>query len=322
MQVFLIGPVVYFYTKSLLNLDYKLRRTDLIHFAPAAVYFIYSAIVFVYDFMLADEYYFYADGRDKDLSDWYQLTGLTSMVFYLIISLQLYRNYRKRVHQEVSYADSVLYQWIGNFMIAFLSLLILRIMFFIINPDWGQFGSQFWYYLSFSIVFTYVAIAGYSHVIRYITLTESGLSVYNVLYEEESIETTEEKVNSQAENRPLLNEEEIENLKQHLTHLMSEKELFRNARLTLSDVAREMGTSTKVVSAVVNNGFDMNFNDFVNTYRIESIKQRMRNGDYIQQTLLGIALDAGFNSKATFNRAFKKITSLSPKDYLEQIEKD
>ena len=63
----------------------------------------------------------------------------------------------------------------------------------------------------------------------------------------------------------------------------------------------------------------MNFNDFINHYRIEAVKEKLNFGEHHKTTLLGIAFDCGFNSKATFNRAFKKSTSLSPKDYLKSI---
>jgi AraC-like DNA-binding protein len=43
----------------------------------------------------------------------------------------------------------------------------------------------------------------------------------------------------------------------------------------------------------------------------------LKAGEQKTQTLLGIAYDSGFNSKATFNRAFKKVTGLSPKQWLE-----
>ena len=98
--------------------------------------------------------------------------------------------------------------------------------------------------------------------------------------------------------------------------------MFKNPRLTLRDVAQELETTTKTISAVVNSGFNMNFNDFVNHYRIEAIKQKMENQEHLTTTLLGIAYDSGFNSKATFNRAFKKYTSLSPKEYLDQMKEN
>lgn len=306
MQVLLIGPVVYFYTKSQLNLGFKLSKNAYIHFVPALLYGVYSLVVFVTDKLILDDYYFYANGRDKDLANWYQATGLASMVVYLILSLRYYSNYKKRLFNTVSYAETVLFKWIRNFMMAFLGILVLRVLFFIINPEWGNFGSQFWHYIAFSFVFYYIAITGYSNVVKQIALESEKLKTVNVFEEEIPV--------SKTENSPEKNSQ----WKDKLAQTMIEKRLFENPRLTLSDVAKELNITTKTVSSTVNTGFNMNFNDFVNHYRIEAIKEKLHRGEHHKTTLLGIALDAGFNSKATFNRAFKKSTSLSPKDYIEK----
>ena len=80
-----------------------------------------------------------------------------------------------------------------------------------------------------------------------------------------------------------------------------------------------MNKNTSELSELINNGIGLNFNDFINHYRVEDVKEKLKNGIHNQKTLLGIALDSGFNSKATFNRAFKKSTSLSPKDFVEKL---
>ncbi|WP_246431394.1 helix-turn-helix domain-containing protein [Winogradskyella flava] len=311
MQILLIGPVVYFYTKSLLNTSFKVSKKDCIHFIPALLYTLYSLVVFVTDKLILDEFYFYADDRDKDLANWYQATGLVSMAFYLVLSLRYYFEYRKLVFDKVSYADTLLFKWIRNFMVAFLSILILRVLFFILNPEWGNFGSQFWHYIAFSFVFYYIAITGYSNVIKQTTLRSEKLKVVNVFDDEYSISSNDTKT--------VTTEFDTSIWKDKLSRLMTEKHLFENPRLTLSDVAGELGTTTKTISSVVNSGFNMNFNDFVNHYRIEAVKDKLEKGEQNTSTLLGIALDCGFNSKATFNRAFKKSTSLSPKDYIEKL---
>lgn len=313
MQVLLIGPVVFFYTKSLLNPNFKLQKKDLLHFLPTIFYGIYTLIVFVVDKVILDEFYFYADGRDKDLSNWYQATGLISMVIYLILSLQYYFNYKNLIFDKVSYAETVLFQWIRNFMLAFLMLLLLRLLFFAINPNWGQFGSQFWYYITFSFIFYYIAITGYTNAIKQTTLFNKRQKIINV-FEDEGLS---KKMTS----NPLVPESEKVHWKNKLTELMVKKQLFKNPQLTLKDVAEELETTTKMVSSIVNSIFKMNFNDFINHYRIEAIKNKLDNGEHNTSTLLGIALDCGFNSKATFNRAFKKSTSLSPKSYLDKISK-
>lgn len=311
MQVLLIGPVIYFYTKSLLNSNFKLLKKDYFHFAPTILYTIYSLVIFVTDKLILDEYYFYANSRDKDLANWYQVAGLISMAIYLILSLRYYSDYRKLVYEKVSYADSLLFKWIRNFKLAFLGILILRVSFFITNPEWGNFGSQFWHYIAFSFVFYYIAITGYSNVIKQTALKIEQLKVINIFDNENTVQKIEFKANSI--------ELDVSKWKDKLSILMTKNHLFKNPKLTLSDVAIELNTTTKTVSSIVNSGFDMNFNDFVNHYRIEAVKDKLDKGEQTTSTLLGIALDCGFNSKATFNRAFKKSTSLSPKDYIEKI---
>jgi AraC-like DNA-binding protein len=228
--------------------------------------------------------------------------------------------------------------------LAFLGILILRVLFFIINPDWGEFGSQFWYYLSFSFLFSYVAIAGYTNVIKHTTLSEVGQGVYTVFRSDglkEAGLTAEESVNHSAPktkvdesptepvlptkkeaNKKPLDEAEISEWKEKLQRTMNENRLYENPRLTLTDVAQELLTNTKFVSTIVNQGFQMNFNDYVNQFRVEAVKQRLKEGEHISKTLLGVALDCGFNSKATFNRAFKKNTSISPQEYLNTLTKE
>ncbi len=310
MQVLLIGPVVLFYTKSLLNSSFKLTKRDWIHFVPALLYGIYSLVVFITDKLVLDEFYFYADGRDKDLANWYQVLGLLSMAFYLVLSLKAYGRYKKLVLETVSYADAILFEWIRKFMIALFSLLVLRILFFMINPEWGEFGSQFWYYIAFSFVFYYISVNGYANAIKNDVLSKESLDAVYLL------EDTSADYQLLADQQPL---KDLEVWKTKLSTLMKEKRLFENPKLTLSDVARELGTNAKTISTAVNAGFGMNFNDFVNHHRIDAVKERLNEGEHQSITLLGIALDCGFNSKATFNRAFKKSTSLSPKSYLEKL---
>lgn len=308
MQVLVIGPVVYFYVLSMVNLNFKFQKRDWLHFLPGILYFLYSAIVFIVDKVVLDEYYFYSDYRDKDLKAWYQALGLISMVCYLILSLKKYLGYKKRIYDVVSFADSILFRWIQNFLLAFLTLLILRVLFFLINPQWEEFGSQFWYFLCFSLVFFYISINGYSHAVK-----NSVLNI-NPPLNQNSIQ---EKTSSSQIN---LNSEEIELLKNKLLKELLEHEIYTNPQLTLQNVAALLETNSKTISWVINNSFDMNFNDFINHYRVLAVKKKIQQNEHLKNTLLGIALDCGFNSKATFNRAFKKDASITPKGYIDSLK--
>lgn len=107
---------------------------------------------------------------------------------------------------------------------------------------------------------------------------------------------------------------------QKIIQIMQEKRLYLNPELSLSDLSEAVGLNTGIVSHTLNIGLGQSFNDFVNQYRVEAVKTKFTEGVHVQETLLAIAFDCGFNSKNTFNRAFKKNTGLSPKEYLEKFE--
>ncbi len=308
-QLFLIGPVFFYYIKSLLNDDFKFTRKDRIHFLPAILYFIYSLIVFVGDKWVLDEFYFYADGRDKDLDFWYQMAGLISMLYYLFHSLKYYSNYRKLSLQEVSFADEIAFKWIQHFTIAFSMILLLRVLFFILNPEWGEFGSKFWYYLCFSILLMYISITGYSQTIR----STKGVMISDRTTLAPLLQHPEDDSKNTAND--VLNPSEW---KDKITRLFEKEQLHKNPNLTLSDVAHHLHTNRNIISKVINQEFGMNFNDYVNKKRAEAVIEMLQSGAHTNNTFLGIALDCGFNSKTTFNRAFKKHTSLTPKQFISK----
>ncbi len=306
-QLFFIGPVLFMYIKTLLNPDYTLRRKEYIHFLPGALYLGYSLIVFVVDMLILDEFYFYADGRDKDLVFWYQMAGLLSMLYYLFLSYEHYNSYRKITLEELSYADEIAYQWIKTFTLSFGLILILRVLFFVLNPEWGNFGSKYWYYLCFSILLMYISISGYSHTLRTIVLFQS----HNL----GELEWKEDALNKDA-TIPSPDLLDSKDWKDKITRLFEKEKVYQNPNLSLSEVARLLQTNRNIISKAINQEFDMNFNDLVNKKRAEAVIDRLQQGEHSRNTLLGIALDCGFNSKTTFNRAFKKHTALSPKQYI------
>jgi AraC-like DNA-binding protein len=105
---------------------------------------------------------------------------------------------------------------------------------------------------------------------------------------------------------------------ERLTRYMAEEKPFTEPELSLDDLAGRLSLSPNQLSQVINEQLGKNFWDFVNEYRIRAVEDQFRRGVHQKQTLLAIALDAGFNSKASFNRAFKKFTGQTPSEYLKR----
>lgn len=303
-QLLLLGPAVYFYTRSLLDPDHPIKNIEKLHFLPAGLYLIYSLIIFTGDYLVFDQIYFYADGQDKDFDSWYQISGFLSMMIYFGKSLQYYLNYKRNIYNELSYADEVVYRYLLHFLSAMLLLLILRTLFFLLNPEWGEFGRKFWYYLSFSLVTYFLSIQAYTHTIR----QQSLLHFRYRINPEPSPPPSKDKDFS-----PTYSEPE----KERLLQLVKKQELFRNPGLTLSDIAHESSMTSKQVSTIINQGFQMNFNDFINLHRIYAVLDAIQRKEHEEKTLLALAFDNGFNSKSTFNRAFKKQTGHTPNYFIK-----
>lgn len=318
-----IGPIIYFYTQSLLNPSFRLTRRNFIHFIPGIVYLVYILGLWIYDQFIFKDYFFYKDGMDKDFESWYQNLGLVSMMIYFIVSIRYYNLYRKLMYQVVSYADSVLFKWIKTYLYAFLVMLSLPIVLDIVSsfyPEIDSYTGTWWFFLFFSIIMYYIAIIGYSNPI--VTKIPFEISVFTnqpaLLLQANKCE----EVIIDIEHETFTEQESPEtNLwKNKIETLITNEKLFQNPELTLTDLAKKLETNASVISKAINQGFGLNFNDFINQYRINAVKKAFEAGEHKKSTLLGIAFDCGFNSKATFNRAFKKNTGLSPKEFLSKKE--
>jgi len=110
--------------------------------------------------------------------------------------------------------------------------------------------------------------------------------------------------------------EEVATATARLRKAMEVDHLFMNPELSLELLMKHTHLDQKTVSHVLNQHLGKSFNAFVNEYRIEAVKQRLTDPGSRHLTITGLALDCGFNSQATFQRAFKQVTGLSPSSYL------
>jgi len=141
----------------------------------------------------------------------------------------------------------------------------------------------------------------------------ANLHQSNLLIEDVEIHQEEEEKSTYN----VLDNHQIETLKEELLSYFKEEEPFLNPQLSLKFVADVLGVNTNKISYLINKAFNLNFNDFVNSYRLEHFKTIALVSSNSHLTILGLAYDSGFNSKSVFNTYFKKIENVTPRAWLK-----
>ena len=307
-----IGPLLYFYVKSVFNSDFKLKSKDWLHFLPAFLY-----VTITVTFSLLDLFYFRTytltnEREDPDFAQWYTYLSIASVLIYLFLSIKYYQQYKRFAIITTSFAEQASLKWLLNFLYAFALLSVMPIINSALSNlsffEKLRYFGPWYYYVAFGIVVYYIAVNAY-HV--------ASLALYKVKFEPQFLQEFDEEVKERSILAPsTLPDTKLVTLKNELVALMENELLFERSDLTLADVAKKLNTNAVILSKVVNQQFGLNFNDYINKYRVNAVIKRMSLPEFKNHTLLAIAFDAGFNSKATFNRAFKKFTDKNPKDFL------
>jgi AraC-like DNA-binding protein len=106
---------------------------------------------------------------------------------------------------------------------------------------------------------------------------------------------------------------------QRLRQLLETEKVYLDADLSLPALAQRAGLSTHELSYVLNEGFGVNFFQFINAYRVAEAQRLLASAQHQHLSMVGIAFEAGFSSKTTFNTTFKKVTGLTPSQFIQQV---
>lgn len=123
-----------------------------------------------------------------------------------------------------------------------------------------------------------------------------------------------QKVNSDSDD--LKKKEWMDGLAEKLEEHLSLHRPYLRTGYNLPDLARELGCTTNQLSYLVNRRYGYNFNTLINHYRVEACKKKLAEEEYREKTLEAIARETGFQSRATFINAFKRVTGQTPSEFI------
>jgi AraC-like DNA-binding protein len=302
---FLLPPLVYFYLKSQFDTTFRFRLRDAWHTMPFVIDTGYHLIVFAQGSAFVHQWEMQVHNPYLGMPLF--VLNVAQQFLYLYWALQLYQAYRVWIKTQFSETDTISFRWFRNFLIAVTITLVFSLIMTLIDLwldlDYWQ---DWWGNLVGVVLIYYVSIAGYAQIQPGHRLT------FRVA--ESVVPLVEKPVGESVMPVPL--SAELLVIRDRLLTYMTTERPYLDPDLTLADLARRLKTSPALLSQAINMGVGRNFNDFVNEYRVEGFKQQARDPANAHLSLLGIALDCGFNSKATFNRAFRKFTNQSPGEFL------
>lgn len=297
-----LGPLLYFYIRASLEPDFRLRPyrkhfyTVLLDVLPHIVTIIYvvgilmglvkKAIPLGY---YRDVYYMYVD-----IPRWLSLT------IYLWLSARYLARFPAQMSSNggEETENTITLRWLRQFVRVFLVLQVIWLLYLIpyVIP---RFSNRLLEQLDWYPIYVPLAVLIYWLGIKALLVT------YNLPV----------AIRKTASPAIALPANTVEQTVPELKKAMEQERLYLDPSLNLTMLSQHTGIAAKTISAVLNQHLHTSFNEFVNQYRITEFKKRVLEADLQHLTITGIAFDCGFNSQATFQRAFKQATGMSPTEY-------
>ncbi|WP_299678233.1 AraC family transcriptional regulator [uncultured Dokdonia sp.] len=286
------GTLLFFFVKSYVNPDFRLKRKDYIHFLPVLIEIIWSFFI--------KSQNFYWDGTRESLS-WLGYYGYMAWMRYptmYVISSALLIYYTSTSQKILSHLPELTnyeritrkLQWIKRVVIIIKIFAIAYIIGILVDYFFFNFASNLFYghpvFIGMAIITYWLGIEGFSR--------RKDAAVKPI----QQLSTKEQK--------------QLEEIAISIQQLMKEESLYKDPELTLGTLSRKLHQKPYLVTKSLNNILQKKFTDYINELRIEEVKRMLEDPKSEKYTLLSIAYDAGFNSKASFNRAVKKITGKPP----------
>lgn len=307
----LFGPLVYLFTVKLCSHPPAFKKTDMLHFTPFVIYLI---ILLPWYLKSAEVKRHYLDNFELASVDDFGFLNQFSLLLilvYLMLTLRYLKRFRKRISETFSEISHKRVEWMSAFAWGVLVVLIISAM--------GFYGHKWDIPVLDTIYhYNYILIVLLVYWIAYKALLQPV--IFDIQVPVEDLQPELKMPETRKYTRSGLDDEMAESVYEKLIHYMKKNKPFLDPEINIYQLSKLLNVKKHHLSQVINEKAGMNFFDFVNSFRVEEIKKNLSEAGMKNLTLLGVALESGFNSKATFNTAFKKFTGLTPSDFQKNLK--
>ncbi|MBC7923347.1 MAG: helix-turn-helix transcriptional regulator [Ferruginibacter sp.] len=302
------GPCIYFYVISSLNPASTANKRLWVHFLPVAVQAAYYLSILVNSSLI--QYRDVTHPVWSIISQIEQTGALLSVFLYSAAAIRLLNDYSGEAFQAHTQVSLVTLIWLRRLLIAYALLWLFWFLYTVTDI--------FFFGYNLPMRSYYPIYMGVATLTYWMGIREYLRPPVTQIIDKTS--TEEDTATSRKNHFDYLREKDIQQYLLQLEYLMTIDRLYLDPALNLQAIADQSTIPANVISFLLNKRLNTTVSEWVSTFRIEEVKKRLTNPDYAYLTLTGIAFDCGFNSKATFNRVFKKRTGQSPTQYLATLQ--
>ena len=294
-----LGPLIYFYVLKITQRHYKFRWKDLLHFSPVLLE--QGALVLEIRESIRTGAATYETLIFQLLNPVLQWLIFISIITYLYRSHKLIQRFYRGLQPVLMDRSLLEFRWLRRLLAATALLLLLWIA--CATVDYFGYGNQlgihvyYPFYIFFAVIIIWTAAAAFLK-------PQAGMMTQPAAGAKPSPPA------------------ELRGKGAWLKRAMDAGLYYKDPELSVSSLAKKLGLNSRELSRTINTMFRKSFNDFINEYRVRDVTRKMQDPAYDRITLLGIAWEAGFNSKSTFNRIFKQMTGKSPVEYKLALKKE
>jgi AraC-like DNA-binding protein len=294
----LLGPSFYFYCKSIADQDFRWKKIYWLHFVPYLIQLLINLPMLLApnEFLLSYIQRFLAGHATMR---WVEKITVAVQILqfltYLVICFRwITRAKEKYRHSSFIVSMDTRIRWVTQLAYCF-SLYCLTMFF----------------------VYVFILVNGrYNPITNYIyTITTCVIIYFMAFRMAGNPELINPGFRKKYQSYMAFTGDEGEIYLEKLRQLMDQAMLFTDPGLKLSALAKKLGLPSHQVSKLINEKFGKTFHDYVNEYRVKEFISRINQDKNKPYSIYGLALDVGFNSKSSFNAAFKKFTGRVPSDY-------
>jgi AraC-like DNA-binding protein len=280
------------------------------HLTPALLQGLYYGVLFVQPLAFKNRYNEHV--HEPIVMPIESAWSLLAMGVYLVMAWRAYAKYQRWLDADLSNREEFRLDWLRLFLIALAVTLVLwsgTVLYEALVTPLTYFD-RFPLYLWFSLLVYALGVGG----LRSATLAYPRPSFKAALDVTEPTLLPIADTPSGVRDAPADRQPDWAALGRTWSDAVRQAGWWRDPELTAPLLARHLATNTTYLSRALNEGLGQNFNEFVNRLRVDAVRAELARTER-ERDILAIALDAGFNSKASFNRVFKRLTGQTPSDF-------